>query len=202
MSYVSEAFDPVTFEHAKNIVLVPDQHNPNKFIEETDFFMNVLKTQNVISNTTNVLDFGCGMGRISNALIETFECNVIGVDISEKMKIFASLYVSKPSKFKTSTTIEENFFDVCVAVFSLQHVEDPETEIEKIFKGLRKNGIFVLLNEPSRMVPSGIDSENFVIWDDDGFDVFHEVEKYATKINSVPYAPNDGLAINFYKKHV
>lgn len=202
MSYIKEIFDPVTFEHAKNIVLVADKNKPNKFEYETKNLIDVIEAQNIIDINSNVLDFGCGMGRVSKELISRFNCNVTGIDISEKMKIFAMLYIANIKKFKTVDVIEESIYDICIAIFSLQHVENPRKEIENIFYGLKSNAILVLLNEPSRMVPVNIDSEGFVIWHDDKFDIFGEVKKYSHLIKSVPYEPNLGLSINFYKKNV
>lgn len=202
MKYVKEIFDPLTIQHAKDIVLTSDSNNPDKFEQETKSLVNVLENENIINENSVVLDFGCGMGRVSKELIDRFNCNVMGVDISERMKIFAMLYVSNPNRFKTVEYIEPNSVDVCISAFVLQHTENPKEEIRKIVEGLKPNSIFILLNENIRFVPSDIDYNGYVIWKDDKFDVFNEVEKYCTKIKSIPYPPNTSLNINFYKKNV
>jgi 2-polyprenyl-3-methyl-5-hydroxy-6-metoxy-1,4-benzoquinol methylase len=202
MRYVKEVFEPLTFEQAKHVVLTSDPTNPNKFHQETKQLVDVLEKESIITEDSTVLDFGCGMGRVSKELINRFNCNVVGVDISDRMKTFATLYVANPKKFKTLTQLDPNWFDVCISVLVLQHTEDPKKEIEKIFNSLKPNGILVLLNENKRLVPSDVDSEGYVVWNDDNFDVFAEVEKYSTKIKTMPYPPNIELSINFYKKHV
>jgi SAM-dependent methyltransferase len=202
MKYLKEAFDPITFEQAKATVLTPDINNPNKFEQETKFLIDVIQEQNIITSDCNVLDFGCGMGRVSKMLVDRFNCNVTGVDISERMKTFAMLYVSNLKKFTTTNTIEPNTFDVCLSILVLQHTENPELEIEKIYNGLKQDGVFIVVNEPHRLVPVDVDSDRFVIWNDDKFDIFSHIEKYFTKICQVPYKPNNDISINFYKKHV
>lgn len=202
MTYIKETFDPISIDHAKHIVLTSDPSNPDKFEQETKVLVDILEKENIITEVSAVLDFGCGMGRVSKELVNRFNCNVSGVDISERMKIFAMLYVAEPKKFKTVETIEPNTFDVCIASFVLQHTENPKQEIEKIVSGLKDNGVFVLLNENKRLVPADIDSNRYVIWNDDNFDVFAETEKHLIKFKSIPYPPNPELSINFYKKNV
>lgn len=202
MRYVKETFDPVSIDHAKHIVLTSDPNNPDKFEKETAALLDILASELEITSISTVLDFGCGMGRVSKELVHRFNCNVVGVDISERMKIFAMLYVSNPKKFKIAETIETGFFDFCIAAFVLQHTENPKSEISKIVNGLNDNGILVLLNENIRYVPADVARDSNVIWHDDKFDVHGEVEKYLTKVKSIPYPPNTELRIDFYKKHV
>jgi len=202
MTYLKEAFNPVTFEHAKNIVLTPDSQNSNKFEQETEFLIDVIQHQNLITSNSMVLDFGCGMGRVSKELINRLNCDVVGVDISERMRIFASLYITNPKKFQTSDIIETNLFDMCLSILVLQHSENPELEIRKIYDGLKENGILVLVNEKHRLIPVGVDPQGYVIWYDDGVDVFDIVERYFTKLTEVPYKSNNKINITFYKKHV
>ena len=202
MRYVKETFDPVNIDHAKHIVLTSDPADPDKFEKETSAFINILASEGIITDTSLVLDFGCGMGRISKELINRFGCNVIGVDISEKMKIFAMLYISNPKKFSTSDIVEPNSFDICISAFVLQHTEHPRDEILKIVNGLKNNGMLVLLNENVRYVPADVDMDQHVIWHDDKFNVHSEVEKYLKKVKSIPYPPNTSLSIDLYKKDV
>ena len=42
----------------------------------------IITNANIINETSCVVDFGCGMGRMSKAIIDTFNCEVIGVDIN------------------------------------------------------------------------------------------------------------------------
>lgn len=200
MPYIKEVFDVTTFEHAKHVVLTSDPDNPNKFENETNFLVDTINKQNIISSESNVLDFGCGMGRVSKKLIEKFDCNIIGVDISNSMLLFANIYVSKPRKFKTLSSYNmPNTIDVCISTFVLQHVQDPKTEIDIIYNNLRVGGYLVLVNENKRYVPSDVDSNRYIIWNDDGFDIFGEISSRFKKVNSVQYM-NTETNVEFYIK--
>ena len=202
MSYIKEVFDVTTFEHAKHVVLTSDPDNPKKFDNETNFLINTIAEQNILNPGSTVLDFGCGMGRVSKKLIERFDCNVIGVDISVSMLTFANIYVSKPRKFKSMTSYTiPNTIDVAISTFVLQHVENPKTEIDIICDNLKVGGYLVLVNENKRFVPSDVDKNSYVVWNDDGFDVFGELSSRLNRINSVKYMSTD-TDIIFYRKEI
>lgn len=200
MQYIKEAFDVVTLEQAKNVVLTDDPSNPDKFDKETKFLIDAIDNQNIITSESNILDFGCGMGRVSRELIKKFNCNVIGVDISTSMLNFAKSYVNNSVKFtpliRHTTT---NSIDICISTFVLQHTENPKKEISNIFNVVKPNGYFILLNEQHRFVPGSVDHNNYIIWKDDKFDIFGEVENKFKKIKSIPYM-DTGIDIIFYKK--
>jgi 2-polyprenyl-3-methyl-5-hydroxy-6-metoxy-1,4-benzoquinol methylase len=200
MTYIKQVFDVATFDQAKHVVLTSDSGNPNKFNNETNYLVEKIAEAITINDTDTVLDFGCGMGRVSKKLIEQFNCNVVGMDISDSMKTFAKLYVSNPRKFQTTVQLPQaNSIDVVLAVLVLQHVENPKQEIENIVNSLKPNGYFILLNEDNRLVPAGVDKNNYIIWDNDNFNIFDEVEKRLTKIKSIPYINSDKHII-IYKK--
>jgi ubiquinone/menaquinone biosynthesis C-methylase UbiE len=200
MPYIKEVFDVTTFEHAKDVVLTPDPDNPKKFENETNFLVDTIAKQKIISSESVVLDFGCGMGRVSKKLIETFDCNVIGTDISNGMLTFANLYVAKPKKFKPMNSYNmPNTIDVCISTFVLQHVQDPKTEIDIIYNNLKVGGYLVLVNEPVRFVPSDVDINRYVVWQDDGFDVFGEIDSRLKRVNSVQYMKTS-TNVEFFRK--
>lgn len=200
MPYIKEVFDVSTFDHAKNVVLTPDPNNPSKFENETNFLVDTIAKQNIISSESIVLDFGCGMGRVSKKLIEKFNCNVIGTDISNSMLTFANLYVAKPKKFKPMNSYNmPNTIDVCISTFVLQHVQDPKTEIDIIINNLKVGGYLVLVNENKRFVPSDVDMNRYVVWQDDGFDVFGEIDSRLKRVNSVQYMKTE-TNVEFFRK--
>jgi SAM-dependent methyltransferase len=202
MRYIHEVFSPLSFDEAKHVVLTSDPNDPNKFERETDFFINVMATELYIDNNTTIHDFGCGMGRISKKIIERFDCNVIGTDLSERMLTFATLYISKPNKFSSMREyINNNSIDIAVCSLVLQHVEDPAYEIKNITNNIKINGYLILLNENERLVPLNVDSQGYIGWVDDKFNIQTEIEKYMTKFKSIPYV-NDKLNIVIYKKEV
>lgn len=202
MPYIKEVFDVTTFEQAKHVVLTSDPDNPKKFEYETNFLVNTIAEQmkTTMDESSIVLDFGCGMGRVAKELISKFNCKVIGLDISASMLTFAKLYTANIKKFEGthSYTIPDSV-DVALSILALQHSENPEKEIDNIINVLKVGGTFILLNEPTRYVPSDVDSNRYVVWKDDGFDIFNYIEARLTKINNVAYVSGKHDII-FYRK--
>jgi 2-polyprenyl-3-methyl-5-hydroxy-6-metoxy-1,4-benzoquinol methylase len=200
MAYVKEVFDVSTFEHAKNVVLTNDPNDPFKFDNETNYFIEKIKNENLIHENSMVLDFGCGIGRVSKKLIEKFNCNVIGVDISDSMLFYSKLHVASLKKYTPQKEYKiKDSIDVALSVFVLQHVEDPISEIENLYEVVKPDGYFILLNENKRYVPSGVDENNFVIWNDDNFNIFKEIEMKFKYIKEIPYMNTDKHIIIYQK---
>jgi SAM-dependent methyltransferase len=200
MPYIKEVFDVTTFEQAKHVVLTSDPNDPKKFENETNFLVKAIAEQNLIDNSSIVLDFGCGMGRVSKSLIDKFDCKIIGLDISASMLTFAKLYTANITKFQGTHKYDApESVDVALSILALQHSEDPAKEIDNIVDVLKPGGTFVLLNEATRYVPSDVDSNRYVIWKDDGFDIFSYVETKLKKVHSVPYISGKHDVI-FYRK--
>lgn len=199
--YQAGIFDPQTLEHAKAVVLTPDTSFPNKFEIVTKYFVDVVQNENIITNNSVVLDFGVGMGRISKELIDRFNCKIIGTDISLNMLIHATNYVNNPKNFVTCNKVSySNCVNVCIAVFVIQHVENPSKEIDDIFDALTPNGHLILLNDPNqRFVPGDWREDNSVIWFDDHFNVFEYIETKFIKVKEVQYMDTDHKII-FYRK--
>lgn len=201
--YQSAIFDPINLEHAKDIVLTPDPKFPNRFEEDTKYLLDIIKKEKLISEKSCVLDFGVGMGRISKELIDTFKCKVVGTDISLNMLIYATAYVNNPKYFVTCNSVQySNVFDVCIASFVLQHVENPVKEIDNIYNTLTSNGYLICLNNlTQRLVPGDWREDNSVIWFDDHFDVFSYLDTVFSKISEFEYPlPNHKIVI--YKKQL
>jgi SAM-dependent methyltransferase len=200
MPYIKEVFDVTTFEQAKHVVLTSDPSDPKKFEKETNFLINTIAEQNILHSDSVVLDFGCGMGRIAKELINKFNCKVIGLDISASMLTFAKLYTANLKKFEgTHSYSTPESIDVALSILALQHSEDPAKEVDNIINTLKLGGTFVLLNEPTRYVPSEVDSNRYVVWKDDGFDIFGYIETRLKKTLSVQYISGKHDVI-FYRK--
>jgi SAM-dependent methyltransferase len=182
MAYLKEAFYPKSLEHAKDICLTPDGRVPQKFTKETMFLLDFLLKENLANNYSKVADFGCGVGRMSKALIQRLGCPVTGFDISEPMLGWANEFVL--SRIFTPVVYSKGFvptedmrYDLVMALFVLQHSEHPIEDIQFIHSILNKGGKFVLMNEEKRFVPSGIDETRNIIWNDDGINIEEEVSK-------------------------
>lgn len=200
MPYIKEAFDVFSLEQAKDVVLSYSHNDEFKFHNETNYFVDTVLEHVDINNETCLLDFGCGMGRLSKEFIDRKNCYVFGVDLSQSMLNYADQYVNNSRKFlPMQAYFLENTIDVAICVFVLQHVEFPKKEIDNILNVLKPNGYMVLLNENKRFIPNSLDSENYIVWDDDGFDVEQYINQYITKVVSIPYIDNRNN-ISIFKK--
>jgi ubiquinone/menaquinone biosynthesis C-methylase UbiE len=201
--YFKELFNSPTLDYAKDVVLTPDPDNPNKFKQETTQLVNIFESQNIFTEDSIVLDFGCGMGRVSKEMVERFKCKVIGFDFNDTMVQFAKEYVPESETFTAvNTYTTENSVDICIAILCLQHAEDPDKELKRIYSFLKPGGYFILLNENARLVPVGVDNSGYPIWIEDHINVFELTENVGfLKINTLPYM-NSGKNVVFYQKPI
>ena len=90
----------------------------------------------------NVLDFGCGIGRLTKYIKKD---NYLGVDIDE-----ISINIAKKNhsnyKFLLLNSVEEipGNFDVIVLLALIEHVKNPEILLSELKNKLNKNGCIVL----------------------------------------------------------
>jgi SAM-dependent methyltransferase len=111
------------------------------------------------------LDFGCGVGRLSQALVNQFE-EVHGVDISEKMIELARKYNQKGDKCKfyvnakkDLSLFQSNSFAFIYSKIALQHIRPvfSKAYLQEFMRLLTLGGIlfFQLTAEPAKAAPQG-----------------------------------------------
>lgn len=114
-----------------------------------DEFIHLLKARSVpIENTFNVLELGCGVGRITKSLASQFN-SVTAIDISPGNLAIARMELSSHSNVHFVLADEMNSldklqskFDVFLSVITLQH-NPPEIQrifLESMLSKLKKNG--------------------------------------------------------------
>jgi SAM-dependent methyltransferase len=178
----SNVFDVDTIEQAKKIILTPigDHSTESRWQNETEYLLSILDEFYYFDEYTIVLDYGCGIGRMAKALIQKYDCHVVGVDTSPAMRALAIEYVS--SKKFTCCAPEDlgpNFVDVALAIWVLQHCPDVERDIALIRKTLLPYAGLFVVNGHKRYLPT----ENG--WVDDGKNIYDMLNvEYSKQIPS------------------
>jgi len=130
-------------------------NNLNDFYESSNSLIklidSILLENNIEFKFNNILDFGCGVGRITNLLSE-YGNNIYGIDISEEHLKIARSNVKKNNIIFLNYDEDYNFpkiinnIDFIVSFIVLQHIRPDEMKlfIKKILNSLNKNGIALL----------------------------------------------------------
>ncbi|MFA6550200.1 MAG: class I SAM-dependent methyltransferase [Candidatus Gracilibacteria bacterium] len=103
----------------------------------------------------NVLDAGCGSGRIIGRL-KNLEANITAIDISEKMleivrKKNSGVEVVKGDVRKMP--FESGKFDIVIAPFVIVHMKKLDAFFEECYRVLKTGGIFIFTNVNQRKAP-------------------------------------------------
>jgi tetratricopeptide (TPR) repeat protein len=161
--YNPKIFDTKTIEDAKKIILTTESgmQTDERWVKETPFLKEDIGTFFKDFNKESiVVDFGCGIGRVSKEIIDKIGCKVIGVDISQSMRTMAKEYVNS-TQFEAISPAElrEKILDGLrvdgvIAIWVLQHSLDPISDVALLKSALKKDGLFYVLNKNKAEVPT------------------------------------------------
>lgn len=180
--YSPEFFDADSFDEAKFIVLCSNEQDYNyRWDTETEWIRDQLISTRTINEHSLILDWGTGVGRLSKMLIETFNCTVVGVDISHTMLRHAVSYVNNTEKFIPvhysefiNSQVKEKF-TCCVAAWVLQHSITSAHDIKAIHSSLINGGNLFVLEMNDKCV-IGRENGNYISIND-GVDNKQELQK-------------------------
>lgn len=109
-----------------------------------------------------VVDFGCGAGHQSIALVQKYDCSVVGVDSSPKMLAMAienakryGVSSQKLSLIASTTPDMRNSFDAVISQNSFEHFANPEKVLEEMASLLTDSGIILITFGPPWFAPYG-----------------------------------------------
>ena len=178
-NYHPSYYEVSTLEEAMGKILTPEGGvSPlERWEKETPIITDMLTKRLNVSANHNIIDYGCGVGRLAKELIGSKNCNVIGVDVSRSMRAFSHIYCESDAFFSCSknslqTMVDKGFHaDHAFAIWVLQHAENPEEDIDLIYQALEVGSTFLVMNLDYRCLPT----ENG--WEDDGINIRQTIER-------------------------
>jgi len=198
-TYQPQVFERPTLEEAQGIILTPEngRSTAERWQSETPYLVDKVLQGLRESQARLVMDFGCGVGRLSRELVQRGDVAVIGVDASESMRRLAPDYVASPNFIPTgaeglAAMVARGLrYDAALSVWVLQHCLDPAQEIDRITAGLAVNGLFFVVDMTHRAVPTDQG------WVNDGQSIMslldERLERRAVEAYAAPDAPPDLL---------
>lgn len=155
--YNKDFFIPKSFDDAKRIVLGHgDTETPEKWEVETNWIKDLFIEKKFIDKNSIVLDWGVGIGRLSKMLIDTFDCEVIGVDINNEMLSYAKNYIAS-DKFTGILSDDLHKLDKkctqVIAVWALQHSVFINEDIKKIYNATVDNSKMFIFENNIPVIP-------------------------------------------------
>lgn len=179
--YDPSCYNVRSLSDAKRIILTEQEgRSPEERWEtESPYLASLVAEKCEVNAFSILLDYGCGVGRLSKPLIEKVSCSVVGVDTSPSMRALSAQYVSHDRFLACAPDALRlivrplHAFDVALAVWVLQHVPNPEREIYGLHRSLNPSvGRLFVVNNLNRCVPTDRG------WCDDGIDLRALLEKW------------------------
>ena len=153
-------FVPSDIENAKNIILTPEDSDiTSRWELETKGSVDMIDLFMDIGPDSVVLDWGCGIGRMSKALIDKYGCRVVGVDLQPKMLEYAKQYVND-DKFEVLQLgsilydMPKDVFTHTLACWVFQHSNRVHYEIPLIYQSMKENGKAFILECNKKAIPN------------------------------------------------
>ncbi|AII13931.1 SAM-dependent methyltransferase [Campylobacter iguaniorum] len=105
-----------------------------------------------LDNKSKILDYGCGMGGVSQLFYDRYGCNVDGVDISENELIKAKIAFGDNAKLNflllSQFGFPKNTYDLVFSSQVIEHVHNPGNYLSNINNMLKNDG-YLLIGLPN-----------------------------------------------------
>lgn len=204
---LEERYNPGVFsvsniDDAKRIILTDEGRDgsEDRWRKETPALISLLKNEWRLGEGTTVVDYGCGIGRISKELCR-MGCRVVGVDISPEMRNLAVQYVND-ERFSVVTPeafanmVNQGFScDYACTIWVLQHCLKPTEDLGHIKRALKNGGgLFVVNNKFSRAVPV-IDG----VWQNDNIDIWRMCRDNLREVRLLDFPDGVGVDARYYQ---
>jgi 2-polyprenyl-3-methyl-5-hydroxy-6-metoxy-1,4-benzoquinol methylase len=171
--YTPGIFDQNSIAAAKQVILtvpldIADEFWRRATVATGDLIMEAMRP----TRDDVLLDFGCGIGRLAKELIARTGCRIVGVDISDAMRRYATEYVASDrfsvlssEEFAKLAANRAQVFSGAYSIIVLQHVLEPQSELRRIAAACTADAPFFVYNCINRCVLSNKG------WVNDGQDI-------------------------------
>lgn len=173
LTYNPAVFHVNDIAQAMSIIMTPEgSTTADRWEKETPYMADIIAEQFAITADSLVLDYGCGIGRMSHELIRRHNCFVVGIDISPSMRALSIVYTRSNRFMSCSQEMLEGLvargmrFDAALAIWVLQHCATPAEDMARIKSALKPGGDLFLANGNLRSVPTAEQG-----WVNDGVDI-------------------------------
>lgn len=111
------------------------------------YVMNCL--ENIINDNTKILDIGCGCGYLTKNIYDLYDCDITGMDLSEKSIEYAATKYPEIKFVKNDflTYKNKNKYDICLAVMTINNLPSIDEFFKSVDKCLYPNG-YLLITVP------------------------------------------------------
>lgn len=180
VQYSDAVFQVRNQGEAKAIILTPQPglSVDQRWRSETPYFGQLIRKHVPdFAKRNTLLDYGCGIGRMTLEIMHDKIAYAVGVDTSWQMRALSFDYVRDPRFCVVDPAVLRCFnkggmdFNIALSVWALQHILEVEDAVELLRKSLQiLGGCLFVVNELQRYIPTA-PSPGLHEWVDDGKDV-------------------------------
>ena len=196
-------FDRPDLTQAREIILTPEAglSTDERWALETAF----LKPHLDALPNGLIIDFGCGVGRLTEVLAKWPDRTILAIDASVDMLF----HVGEQIGFESVVVGTPPVLDACafqasaaIAVWSLQHCFNPDLEVRRIWDNMQPEGVLLVVGRDTRYLPVVRDGK--FGWLDDGKSVKSPIERCGFVLTYEEPMPtdlcNDGAWLRKYRR--
>ena len=172
-TYDPRVFNVNDIAQAMAIIMTPEgSTTADRWENETPYLADLIAEEFAITADSLLLDYGCGIGRMSHELIKRHNCRIVGVDISPSMRALSVVYTRTDRFMSCSHEMLEGLvarglrFDAALAIWVLQHCATPAQDMARIRAALKPGGDLYAVNGNVRSIPT-----TEMGWVNDGLDI-------------------------------
>lgn len=161
-NYDRSFFDADSIEEAKRLVLMDEvgMTSEERWARETPSETAQIMAWLNPGPGDLLLDYGCGVGRLTRSVMAASQCSVLGIDTNAKMRALAERYVGQErfsaNSRQTLLAMQRHGLrcDHAVSVWVLQHCIRPAEDIQLVWNCLKPGGRFYVVNTFKTYIPT------------------------------------------------